>query len=99
MATFVVDIDETICHYPDERVYEQAQPYTHRIEHFNKLLEEGHDVIYWTARGSTTGIDYTKLTHSQLEAWGAKYTRLMMGKPHYDYFICDKAINVDEYFS
>ena len=55
-------------------------------------------MVYWTARGSTTGIDWTELTQTQLKEWGAKYTEVKLGKPHYDLFICDKAINTERYF-
>ena len=36
----------------------------------NKLYDEGHTVVYWTARGSTTGIDWGDLTQNQLKEWG-----------------------------
>ena len=68
------------------------------IEQINKLYLEGNTVIYWTARGGVTGIDWYDLTKRQLDLWGAKYHDLRMGKPHYDYFICDKVINADDYF-
>ena len=94
-----VDIDETICYYKDEREYPLALPLTRNIEQINLLYEEGHTVVYWTARGSRTGIDWTDLTRQQLEEWGAKYTELRLGKPDYDLFICDKAINTRNYFA
>ena len=68
------------------------------IEKINSLYDEGSTVIYWTARGSTTGIDWTELTTKQLASWGAKYNELKLGKPHYDIFICDKAINTERFF-
>jgi len=34
----------------------------------------------------------------QLIEWGAKYHQVKLGKPHYDLFICDKAINTDVFF-
>jgi hypothetical protein len=97
---YYVDIDETICEYEvGSREYPLAKPIKKNIEKINSLFEAGHTVIYWTARGSQTGIDWTELTGQQLNKWGAKFTEFKLGKPHYDIFICDKAINTNDYFS
>ena len=88
-----VDIDETICQSPEDRNYSKAQPVKERIEKINKLFDEGNTIVYWTARGTMTGIDWYQVTQKQFDIWGVKYHDLKMGKPHYDYFICDKAIN------
>lgn len=93
-----VDIDETICHYPTLRKYELAEPIKDRILHINKLYKNGHTVVYWTARGSTTNIDWSTLTKAQLRKWGALHHKLKLGKPYYDLFIDDKAFNSDFYF-
>lgn len=95
---YYVDIDETICQYPNERKYELAEPIYENILKINHLYENGNTVVYWTARGSTTGVDWTELTIKQLAEWGVKYHELKLGKPHYDVFICDKAINSEVYF-
>ena len=95
---YYVDIDETICTYYGERRYPDAKPLYKNIEKINALYDEGDTIVYWTARGSVTGIDWTELTHKQLNDWGAKYTDIKLGKPHYDLFICDKAINSLEFF-
>ena len=49
-----VDIDETICHYKGvERLgYKNAIPILFNIEKINKLYNKGHEITYWTARGS-----------------------------------------------
>ena len=65
---------------------------------FNQLFDAGHEIVYWTARGGNSGKDHTTLTKKQLDQWGVKRTKLMMGKPPYDYWIDDKAFNVDSYF-
>tara|TARA_R110002020_G_scaffold423996_6_gene633150 strand:- start:107 stop:427 length:321 start_codon:yes stop_codon:yes gene_type:complete len=93
-----VDIDETICRYEGEREYSNALPVKENIEKINNLYDKGHEIVYWTARGSTTGIDWANLTATQLEKWNAKHTSLKLKKPHYDLFICDKAINSIEFF-
>jgi len=94
---YIVDIDGTICNNTDGN-YETAKPFRANIEKINRLYDAGYEIIYWTARGGTTGIDWTSLTTEQLKKWGAKYTELQMRKPHYDLFICDKAINSEEFF-
>jgi len=94
-----VDIDETICFYESERNYNFAKPDHARIEKINKLYDEGHEITYYSARGSTTGIDWMETTKDQLLTWGCKFHSLSVGKkPPYDLLICDKAINSEEYF-
>jgi hypothetical protein len=93
-----VDIDETICCYGEIREYPLAKPIKERISKINTLFDEGNTIVYWTARGSTTGIDWTDLTTKQLQEWGAKYHDLKLMKPPYDLFICDKAVNTNNFF-
>ena len=106
--TYVIDIDGTICSLElykrkdgtidnDENL---AKPFYGRIAHFNKLYDEGNEIHYWTARGTSTK-EYEKkitLTKKQLADWGVKYTTLKVGKPAYDVWIDDKAWNVNNYF-
>ena len=97
-----VDIDETICFHKEAhgaRDYSKASPSQERIDKINKLYDEGHVIIYWTARGTVTGIDWAELTKSQLQKWGAKHHDLKMKKPAYDLFIDDKNINSDRFFN
>ena len=94
-----VDIDETICTSPPDRNYANATPIQERIEHINDLYDAGHTVIYWTARGATTGIDWREVTEKQFEEWGVKYHELHLDKPAYDLFVDDKNIEADVFFS
>jgi len=94
-----VDIDETICHYLNERDYNLALPIFSRIKKINKLFDEGNEITYYTARGTVTGIDWYDITKMQLNEWGCKYHILSVGKkPAYDLLICDKVVNADRYF-
>ena len=93
-----VDIDETICYYEGKRDYKLAKPHYERIEKINKWYSDGNTIVYWTARGSKTGIDWYDLTGQQLKQWGAKFHEYKVGKPPYDVFICDKAINTKDFF-
>ena len=92
---YIIDVDGTICTLVNDGDYSKAEPLYERIEKYNKLYGE-YEVIYWTARGATTGIDWTELTVEQLNKWGVKYDDVWLGKPHYDVFICDKSINPNE---
>jgi hypothetical protein len=95
-----VDIDDTICYYKggNKGEYEKALPYLDRIEKINKLYEDGNIIVYWTARGTRSGLYWFQLTLKQLNEWGCKFHELKMGKPSYDLFIDDKNINSDDYF-
>lgn len=95
---YMIDIDGTICSTTINSNYAYAEPFTGRIAHFNKLFDEGHEVHYWTARGGTTGKDWSELTKKQFGEWKVKYTSLTFRKPAYDIWIDDKAVNVGNYF-
>ncbi len=96
-----VDIDETICSHPQPntggRDYKQAIPNHTNISAVNKLFKQGHQITYWTARGSASGEDWGQTTQDQLKQWGALYHNLLMGKPDYDIYIDDKSINTSEW--
>ena len=77
----------------------QAIPITIAHKFSVTTATDGNTVVYWTARGSVTGIDWKELTRKQLQIWGAKYTELRLNKPNYDIFICDKAINSRDFFN
>jgi hypothetical protein len=88
-----IDIDDTICYSPNKPDYNYCIPIYNNIDKANKLYEDGHNIIYWTARGTQTGIDWKAITEKQLKNWGVKYTELKFGKPYYDLFIDDKNMN------
>lgn len=99
-----IDIDETICFYTNERIYEQAIPNFENIAKINKLYDEGWIIVYWTARGSSqlancVRLSYLrKLTVEQLNSWDAKFHNLEIGdkKPFYDLIVDDKAKRIEE---
>ena len=94
---YIVDIDGTICSNTFGK-YEEATPIPSRIKFFNDAYEKGHTVVYWTARGGSSGKDWSQLTRQQLFDWNVKYTELLFNKPSYDIWIDDKAINVERFF-
>jgi hypothetical protein len=92
-----VDIDETICFYEGERDYNLAKPSLENIKKINILFEEGNEITYWTARGTVTKINWFDTTKKQLDEWGCKYHKLIVGeKPAYDLLICDKTKRIEE---
>jgi len=94
-----VDIDETICTSPESRDYSKAKPIKKNIKKINKMYDNGDTIVYWTARGTGSGIDWREVTEKQFEEWGVKYHDLKFGKPIYDLFIDDKNINSDAFFN
>lgn len=99
MKKICVDIDGTICTLTENSGYEQAQPIFERIDIINRLHNSGAEIVYWTARGGSSGKDYRDLTEAQLKEWGCKYTELRMDKMSFDYLIDDKAFNSEKFFS
>ncbi len=93
-----VDIDETICETPENRNYAEAKPIKKNIQKINELYDGGNTIVYWTARGSGSGKNWLELTKKQLKEWGVKHHDCKVGKPMYDLFICDKAINSISFF-
>jgi phosphatidate phosphatase PAH1 len=99
-----VDIDETICFFDIDRIYEKAKPNLDGIKKINKLYNDGWKVVYWTSRGSSEPKNkkrlryLRKLTVRQLNHWKAKFHKLIMGdkKPLYDLVVDDKAKRIEE---
>ena len=96
-----VDIDNTICqsfkNKNEEWDYTLSKPRYEQIKKINTLYDDGNEIIYWTARGSATGINWIELTKKQLKLWGCKYTRIEDKiKPVYDLYIDDKAKRIEE---
>jgi hypothetical protein len=73
--------------------YESAVPIPDAVKKVNDLYLAGHTIVFWTARGTVSGLDWRQLTEGQLSSWGVLYHELRFGKPAYDFFIDDKNIN------
>lgn len=106
MKTYIFDIDGTICTNTDGD-YGKAKPFVERIKKINKLHDEGNTIIFYTARGMgrTEGNSkeairmFFDMTLSQIESWNIKYHRLILGKPAGDFYIDDKGINHEDFFT
>lgn len=86
-----VDIDETLCITPPSRDYRDAVPVRDAIRRVNNLHTE-NTIVCWTARGTMTGEDHEEMTKQQLNSWGVKYDKLVLGKPAYGWLYDDKAM-------
>lgn len=94
---YCFDIDGTICTNTNGQ-YDKAVPFPDMLERVNRLYDLGHTIIFMTARGSVSKIDYTDITKKQLAEWGFKYHELIMNKkPHAHYFIDDRGHNVKDW--
>lgn len=106
MATYVFDIDGTICTQMKGGDYSKAEPIQERIAKVNELFDKGHEIIFLTARGmGRSGNNrelayelFYDLTLEQLKKWGVKFDELHLGKPHGDFYIDDKGVSDSEFF-
>ena len=96
MKKIFFDLDNTLCK-TENSDYKNSTPIYERIQYLNSLKEQGNHISIWTARGSTSGIDYKELTLKQLNDWHINYNELIMKKPNYDIYIDDKSFNVDTF--
>ena len=104
---YVIDIDGTICDKEDGKSYSSSTPKRDRIEAINRLYDDGHLIVYLTARGMGRYDNNAKLaeaslkyiTELQLKEWGCKYHELFMGKPSGDVYIDDKGVNANDFFT
>lgn len=87
-----IDIDNTIFNI-NHMDYENPIPIKENIIKVNKLFEIGHIITMWTARGTLSNKCFFEMTYKQLIDNGIKFHELRMGKPAFDLFIDDKAIN------
>lgn len=93
---YAFDIDNTLVR-TNGSDYANAVPIQERIDRVNRLYEEGHTIFLFTARGSASGNDYYEFTKKQMNEFGIKYHKLLMGKPDVDVFVDDKAVCLQEW--
>ena len=93
---YCFDVDGVLCTntWGD---YERAEPVARVIAQVNRLHQEGHEILLYTARGATSGIDWRAVTERQLSAWGVRYHKLFLGKPTADVYIDDRAYNLADW--
>lgn len=94
---YIIDIDNTICYNKDSD-YVNSTPDIARIAQINQLYDDGHEIHYYTARGGNSGKDWSELTRQQLTEWGCRFHSLNLGKPVYDVWVDDRAVNAKDFF-
>jgi CMP-N,N'-diacetyllegionaminic acid synthase len=94
--TFCFDIDGVIATLTLENDYTQADPRWEIIGLIRRLHKAGHRIILFTARGTTTGIDWRSLTMDQLSRWDVPFDELRFGKPAADFYIDDRMLSFDQ---
>jgi CMP-N-acetylneuraminic acid synthetase len=95
VRTFCFDIDGVIASITPGNDYNLCEPIHDMIAVVRKLYAAGHRIIFHTARGSMTGMDWKELTEKQLKEWNIPYHELHFGKPAADLYIDDKAVASD----
>ena len=98
MSVYSIDLDNTICRTRGTD-YQNAVPIKKAVRLVNELYDKGHTICIFTGRGSSSGLDWKDLTLRQLVKWGVKFHSLIMGKPPYDIFIDDHAINAKDWLN
>jgi len=91
-----IDIDNTICNTRSDD-YSESTPIVENVEKVKNLIEEGHEVSFWTARGALSGKDWKDLTLNQLDSWGLGGIPVSFSKPFFDLFIDDRVMNVKDW--
>ena len=87
----VIDVDGVVASIVEDGDYSKAKPIQENIFFINELKKAGLKIIFYTARGSLTGIDWKQVTKDQFKKWGLLYDELKFGKPAADLYIDDKA--------
>ncbi len=93
--TIVCDIDGIVAGKTPGNDYSTAYPMQQNIDLLNRLCDNGHKMVYFTARGYVTGIDWKETTEKQFAEWGVKYSELYFGKPNADVYIDDKFVPIE----
>ncbi len=85
----IIDLDGTIC--SEEKLYSRsmAKPLRGAKEVLEKLKDQGHTIIIYSARSWN---EY-EMTSKWLKDNQIPYDQIILGKPVGDYWIDDRAIN------
>jgi glycerol-3-phosphate cytidylyltransferase len=94
---YCFDIDGTICDTYESN-YPNSIPDQKVIDRINEMYDDGHTILFFTARGASSGLDWTEFTSDQLKSWGVSYHQLITNqKPTFDLMIDDKCIHINEW--
>lgn len=93
MKKYVIDLDGTLCEERPTFEKHLAKPIHDVIRKVNHLYKNGDQIIIYTARGWAEFAS----TENWLKENGVKYHVLLCGKPIYDKWIDDRAVNVHDW--
>ena len=104
--TIVFDLDGTICPQLTGKNldYSTLDPFPGAVDAINRLHDSGHRIVIYTARfmGRCHGMiglihseGFYESTVKQLDGWGVKYDKLIMGKSRADLYVDDKGVRFD----
>jgi len=90
---YVFDLDGTLCE--ERKTFEKSLANANKyiIGKVNSLYDDDNTIIIYTARSWSE----FKMTEYWLKENNVKYHILMCGKVIYDYWIDDRAINVNDF--
>ena len=110
MSIYCFDLDDTICipHHAATNSLEKygnAKSVAKVISKINRVYNDGHEVIIFTARRMLTHqgnlakieADVGDITRKWLSEHGVSYHKLIFGKPYADHYIDDKAMTLDDF--
>ena len=87
-----VDIDGNLTNETEGWDYTKRTPKQKVIDYVNKMYDEGHFIELYSARFKCD----RKVTIAWMKKYGVKYNNLILGKPKYDLYIGDEAVNTKE---
>lgn len=90
--TFAVDLDGTLCENALFWRGEEGEPKQEVIDLVNELYDAGNVIIINTSRRE----EDRPMTVKWLSEHGVKYHAMVMEKVKADYYIDDKALNVED---
>lgn len=107
--TFVIDVDNTLSVHDPDVFYQNHEPIHDMILKVNRMYDEGHTIILFSARGQKSNKgDLQKIEQNVrpiLEEWlnkhKVKYHFLILGKPWGEnvVYIDDRSMRPDEFLS
>ena len=89
----IIDIDGTICTEEKQFSRSLAIPLSGAVEAVKALKNKGHTIIFYSAR---TWAEY-EMTYDWLTKNEFPFDQLILGKPHGDIWIDDRAIAFDSW--
>lgn len=84
----LVDVDDTVLTSSGPPIYSMARPVEGAVDAINKLWGMGYVVDFFTGRNH----NLYDATLRDLEKFGFKFRRLIMGKPHAALYIGNEAV-------